>query len=191
MACRGVHFSIDYKQVAVLKALPEANHVDAVKEGIESVLWVEHRDRCQETDKAWDAIHRALTDGRLTWTNGRYPLNHAILGGERLYHGTDYILSLKAPPQVLDISLALISFTRARLRQGFDRIDAKECGYPVEDREFEYTWEWFQPLAEFYRRAAADPKLRPLLRRSVIRVATPLAMTGEGPYDRHALSPEQ
>src|SRR5258706_4326618 len=106
MACRGVHFSLDAKQVATLSALPEKDRVDAVKEGVEAELWDEHRDRYQETDKAWDSIHRALTDGHLTWTNGHYPLNHAILGGNLLYHGSDYILSLKSPSPVLDVSIA-------------------------------------------------------------------------------------
>jgi len=37
----------------------------------------EHR---QRTDKAWDPIHRCLSDGTLVWDAGRWPLRGAILG---------------------------------------------------------------------------------------------------------------
>ena len=47
--------------------------------------------RC-ELDKSWDAIHRCLTDGTLK--PGQPPLSLAILGGQRLDDGRDFIMSL-------------------------------------------------------------------------------------------------
>jgi len=37
-----------------------------------------------ESDKAREAMHRALADGQLSWDGGTYPLNHVVLGGEDL-----------------------------------------------------------------------------------------------------------
>ena len=65
MACRAVHFSLDADQVAALKAVDEDERVECVQETFEEELWSADASRAQETDKAWDAIHRSLTDGAL------------------------------------------------------------------------------------------------------------------------------
>jgi len=155
MGCLGLHFSLDSDQVAALTAVPEDQRVEFVQERFEEELWSADRSRAQETDKAWDAIHRSLTDGALAWRNGSYPLNHTILAGKLLYRGSDYILSLKSPQQVRDIAGALRGITRDRLRRGYERIDSGEYGYPLEDEDFEYTWRWFEKLVDFYCRAAS------------------------------------
>ena len=129
-----------------------------VQERFEQTLWSSDRSRGQETDKAWDAIHRSLTDGNLEWDNGSYPLNHVILGGELLYHESDYILSLKLPDQVRDIATALDGYTKDEFRAGYGRIDPRTAGYKVGDEDFEYTWHWFVPLRRFYARAAKDTR---------------------------------
>src|SRR4051794_20555898 len=100
MGCLGVHFSLDANQVAALHSVEEEDRIEFVQEEFEKRLWSDDRSRAQESDKAWDAIHRALTDGTLGWENGEYPLSHVILGGILLYDGGDYILSLKLPEQV-------------------------------------------------------------------------------------------
>lgn len=123
MGCLGVHFSLDSEQVAALRAVVEEDRVDFVQEEFEEGLWSSDRSRGQETDKAWDAIHRSLTDGTLAWDCGEYPLNHVILGGEPMYWEDDYILSLKSPEQVRDIAAALRSVSREDLRAGYGRID--------------------------------------------------------------------
>lgn len=155
MSCLGVHFSLDADQVAAIKALDENKRVDYVCRTFEEDLWSADRSRGQETDKAWDAIHRSLTDGELGWEDGSYPLNHVILGGELLYHKDDYILSLKSPAQVRAIAAALPAVTKEKLRAGYDSIDPADYGLPLSDEDFEYTWEWFEGLVNFYERAAA------------------------------------
>lgn len=154
MGCLGLHFSLDDDQVAALKELPGDERVDYVQEEFEERLWSRHKSRAQETDKAWDAIHRALTDGDLAWENGEYPLNRVILGGELLSEEDDYILSLKTPKEVRDVAAAISEVTKARLRKGYDAIDAGEVDFAPSDEDFEYTWTWFESLAAFYRRAA-------------------------------------
>jgi hypothetical protein len=155
MGCLGLHFSLDADQVAALQAVDEDERVEFVQEEFEEKLWSDDKSRAQETDKAWDAIHRSLTDGTLGWESGEYPLNHVIFGGESLYDGDDYILSLKSPEQVRDVAAAVRSVTREQFRAGYDRIDPDSYGMPLSEDDFEYTWEWFQGVVEFYKRAAA------------------------------------
>jgi hypothetical protein len=154
MAARGVHFSLDAAQVAALKAVAAAERVDFVQETFEEELWSADRSRGEETDKAWDAIHRALTDGELGWDNGSYPLNHAILGGKLLSEEEDYILSLKSVEAVRDVAMALKGVTQEQLRAGYDQMDPESYGMPLSDEDFEYTWAYFQGLVTFYERAA-------------------------------------
>src|SRR5512133_302751 len=111
MGCRGVHFSLDEEQVSSLRAVPEDQRVEHVQEEIEGTLWSADPSRGEETDQAWDAIHRALTDGDLTYENGEYPLSHVVLGGEPLYGGEDYVISLKTSAQVRDVAAALKDVT--------------------------------------------------------------------------------
>lgn len=108
----------------------------------------------RETDKAWDAIHRTLTDGEIDWDNGVYPLNHVILGGELLHTGDDYIMSLKTPAQVRDIAAALKVVTEEQFRKAYSRFDPSSYSFSVSEEDFVYTWSWFQSLCEFYYRAA-------------------------------------
>ena len=155
MGCLGLHFSLDADQVAALRATDEDERVEFVQEQFEEVLWSADKARAQETDKAWDAIHRALTDGGLAWDNGSYPLNHVILGGELLYEEIDYILTLKSPEEVSAIATALRNVTRQQLRAGYNKIDPKQSGYKLDENDFEYTWNWFEKLVQFYERAAS------------------------------------
>jgi hypothetical protein len=150
-----MHFALDAGEVAALRTAGEDWRVEYVGEAFEDRLWSADPSRAQETDKAWDAIHRCLTDGTLSWDGDEYPLDHAILGGESLYDGDDYILSLKSPDEVREVAAALRGVTRAKLRAGYDRIDPDDYDMPLSDDDFEYTWEWFQGVVEFYQRAAA------------------------------------
>jgi hypothetical protein len=151
-----MHFSLDEEQVAALRSTPEDQRVDYVQEEIEEEVWSADPSRGEETDKAWDAIHRALTDGDLRYDNGPYPLSHVVLGGEPLYGGDDYIISLKTPAQVRDVATALKGVTREVLRRGYDRIDPAAFQGEVGEEDFEYTWSWLTNLIDFYGRAAAE-----------------------------------
>src|SRR5690242_7257403 len=104
MACLGVHFSLAADEVDRLRAVPEQQRVDYVHETIEEDYFSDHREHLAESDKAWDAMHRVLADGQLSWDGGEYPLNHVVLGGERLYDGQDFIMVLKTPEQVRDVA---------------------------------------------------------------------------------------
>ena len=108
MSCLGVHFALTESEVQTLLDFEdEQDRLDHIQEVIEEDYLANHREFCAESDKAWDAIHRALGDGEMSFAGGSYPLNHVILGGESLYDAEDYIISLKTPAQAKDIAAAL------------------------------------------------------------------------------------
>jgi hypothetical protein len=151
MASLGVHFAIDDDTA---RRLLDAEDDEAVMEIIEEIeegsADVEHYD----TDKAWDGIHRSLTDGYLAYDNGQYPLNAAILGGLQVYEGDDYIVSLLTPDRVRDVANALAEVDRETLYAGYQAIDVGDYG--LEYGDFEYVWGNFTDLVPFFQRAAAS-----------------------------------
>lgn len=157
MSCLGVHFALSEEDVTTLRLFEDEQvRLDHVKEVIEPLYFEKHPELKAESDKAWDAMHRALADGEMTWDGGSYPLNHAILAGELLYTESDYIISLKSPKQVQDIASALADISEADFRKGYFAINAKSYGFPLSDEDFSYTWDWFQGVRDLYARAAKD-----------------------------------
>lgn len=157
MGCLGVHFSLSADEVQKLRDIgDEAARVEYLHAVIESEYYTNHPQRLAESDKAWDAMHRSLADGSLSWEGGEYPLNHVVLGGEQLYTETDFVMVLKTPAQVRDVAAALPRITRQELRRRYFVIDPDEYGMPVSEEDFEYTWEWFQNVCEFWKLAAEE-----------------------------------
>ena len=156
MSCLGVHFALSENEVSGLRSQPDdASRLEQLQEEIEQTYFEDHPELLAENDKAWDAIHRTLTDGKLAWDNGKYPLNHVIMGGEPLYSEDDYIISLKTPKQVQDIAAALPSVTESDFRKRYFAID-KSYGSPLSEEDFGYTWENFQSVRELFLRAASE-----------------------------------
>ena len=102
MGCLGVYFSLSEDEVQDLQRIPECERPDYIHEELEEVYFAHHPERMAESDKAWDAMHRALADGQLSRDGGAYPLNHVVIGGESLYSESDFIMMLKTPAQVRD-----------------------------------------------------------------------------------------
>ena len=152
MSARGVHFALKPAHEKSLLAAKSDNKRMELVEEIEEA-W-EEPFVC-ETDKAWDAIHRCLTDGTLLYVSGEYPLNHCICGGRQLFRGRDYTISYVSAPQVKDLAKALPKITKAWMRQRYDKLDPEEY-HEVEmgDEDFDYTWENFLDLRRFYKKAA-------------------------------------
>jgi hypothetical protein len=159
MGCLGVHFAFDETTIHKIKALPsEEARLEYLQEELEEDWFEKHPEWIAQTDKAWDAIHRSLTDGELGWENGEYPLNHVVLGGELLYTGDDYIMSLKTPNHVSDIAAALKGITENGFRESYFRLDPDSYGFPLTEEDYGYTWSWFEELREFYFRAATGTR---------------------------------
>ncbi len=154
MACRGVHFAIRPETMErLLNAGTDESVISVIQDKIEDG-W--DKGWLYETDKAWDAIHRSLTDGLLRVDNGIFPLNAAILGGEQFYGGDDYIVSLVRPDRVSAVGAALAEVDRKHLRDGYSMIQGSDYQGEINEEDFEYTWNWFDGLAGFFKKAAAD-----------------------------------
>jgi hypothetical protein len=157
MGCLGVHFSLSAEEVGRLRAIgDESARVDYVYEVIEPEYFANQPERKAECDKAWDAMHRTLSDGGLTWDGGDYPLNHVVLGGERLYSESDFIMVLKTPDLVRDVAAALPGLTEAEFRRRYFAIDSDSYGLAPSEEDFAYTWDYFQGVREFWMRAASE-----------------------------------
>lgn len=111
----------------------------------------------QETDKSWDAMHRALTDGTLRIGRHRkhYPFTHVILGGQWLHEGDNYIVVYKTPREVQDVAKALGDVNEADFRECYFRIDPDDYGMLPDEQDYAYTWDWFTGVRDFYQEAAA------------------------------------
>jgi hypothetical protein len=152
MACRGVHFAIaDEDAGKLLRAQDDASVMDVV----ESIETAWDKEWLHETDTAWEAIHRCVTDGKVGFDNGDYPWSLCILGGRQLHSGDDYIVSLKSPTQVADVAGSLRTFLRQNMRDRYFSISDPDYAPGISDEDFEYTWNWFEGLPEFFSRSAA------------------------------------
>jgi hypothetical protein len=157
MSCLGVLFSLDKVTVDKLKAFEsDEERLDYLQMEIEEEYFNKYPDKLCELDKAWDAIHRTLTNGKLEWTNGEYPLNHIILGGEIMYFQQDYIMTLKTPEQVKDIFKKFDLVTKELFKERYFKIDKDLYGFETTEDDFEYTWTWFSQSREFWKQATND-----------------------------------
>jgi hypothetical protein len=136
----------------------DEDRLDFLQNDIEENIMNNDPERCAELDKSWDALHRSLTDGKLEWVNGTFPLNHVILGGQQIYHEDDYIMSLKTPEQVERIAVDVATISKEDLRKGYNKIDSKDYGLDLTDEDFEYTWDWFQNSLDFWKKAASEKR---------------------------------
>jgi hypothetical protein len=148
---RGVHFALSADRAnALLKATSDRGRIKILEEIEEA--W-EEPFVC-ETDKAWEWIHRSLTDGELLYDNGTYPLNHCICGGKQLYRGDDYTISFVSAQRVAEVAAALQLVTKPWMREKYDAIDPEHYEFALDDEDFEYLWENLVDIREFYARAA-------------------------------------
>lgn len=156
MSGRGVHFAITpVQEEAILSANTDRKRMKLIEE-IEQA-W--ERPFVCETDKAWNAIHRCLTDGTLLYVSGEYPLNHCICGGRQLFRGRDYTISYVSASQVRDVAAAMQAVDSDWMRQRYNQLDASEYDeVEIGDDDFEYTWENFTELTCFYRVAAENDR---------------------------------
>ena len=168
MSCLGVHFALTEAQASQLQGFKsDSDRLAFLQEEIEERFFNESPELAGESDKAWDAIHRCLTDGKLAYDNGEFPLSHVILGGAPLYYEDDYIMSLKNPEEVRKISAALRDVTEQWLREQYIKIPEQDYGVPLSDEGFQYTWEWLANIKDLYAKAAENnrPRQRLPLRR--------------------------
>ncbi|WP_433383253.1 DUF1877 family protein [Actinoplanes sp. CA-142083] len=153
MACRGVLFALTESLDAALVATRDD---DEVMDFVETVEQEWDRDWLCEVDKAWDAMHRCLSNGTLELgRHGGGPLELTLLGGGHHHEGEDYIVAHILAGQVPSVASALEPVTEAWLQERYDTIDADDYQGVLDDEDFQYTWQYLQEVREFYKRAAA------------------------------------
>lgn len=117
MSCLGVLFAVPEDVVKHIRALPMAQRPEYISDELEEEYFEEYPERTAELDKAWDAIHRSLTDGTLSFDCESYPLGGAVLGGELLYYDgdkyDDYIITAKSPSMVRELYSWLVKLTKS------------------------------------------------------------------------------
>jgi hypothetical protein len=154
MPCRGVLFAIDNGTVRELIAAKSDANVRANVRRVENA-W--DSPRLAEMDKAWDAMHRTLSDGSLDPSAGAYPLNRVILGGRHLYQGDDYIVALVPANEIKDVARAVTRVEQPWFRERYLRLLSRE-DYGPEHGEVDlaYTWAYLEEAARLYARAARE-----------------------------------
>jgi hypothetical protein len=156
MSCLGVHFALTESEAIKLKSFKDdSERLDYLQCEIEETYFSDHEEFIAESDKAWDAMHRSLSDGQLSYYDGPHPLRLAVIGGDPIYAKGDYIMSLKTPKEVADVASALAKILKEEFRKKYDAMDAKAYGCPKNAEDFEYTWKWLTGVGAFYQRAAA------------------------------------
>ena len=149
----GVHFALSDRD---LQRLLKFDDPDALVEFISEDLeerYLETGQWSYQTDKAWDAIHRCLTDGRLLYATGPFPLAYAVLGGTPLDAGDDYTACLTRASQVREAAIALAGVDRDWIQKRYRTLKRASYG-PTSAEDFEYTWENLQGLRVFFAKAA-------------------------------------
>ena len=170
MGCRGVLFALTPEQEARLlrEAHPklgliaklagkrfdqreiDRNVLHFLTEEIEE-RWDE--DWLCETDKAWDAIHRCLSNGSLSYEFSS-PIQGAILGGAPLYAGGDYVVSYKTAAEVNQVASAIAVISDDDMAARYDALDEEQYGCPKDEGDRQYTVEWFSAVRDFYQKTA-------------------------------------
>ena len=150
MGARGAHFALTADQEAQFLALPpaDADAMLALAVAIEN-NWDE--EWLAQTDKAWEAIHRCLTDGRFEW--GPTMAHQVILGSKNIYPADGFFMNFVGSADVKAVAALLENIDRNGLRSAYDRIDPAEY-VDKSETDFEYTWMWFEVLKAFIRKAA-------------------------------------
>jgi hypothetical protein len=151
----GVHFALADDDLERLLQIGDPDELQAVlTEEIEETYLRGDPRWAFQSDKAWDAIHRCLTDGDLLYESGPFPLAYAVLGGEPLDAGHDYTACLVNPEQVAHTHAAMVDVTREHLRARYDTLGDTDYATALSDADFDYTWRHFEGLRTFFGVAA-------------------------------------
>jgi hypothetical protein len=153
VAYRGVHFAITEAETVKLQEADGKEELRIIiQEGIEKT-WDKHY--LFETNKAWEALARCLSDGTLNIRRGEPPLNKCFTGGHFLVSPRgNYYVVLLMPAEVQDVARALASVTKEWLRERYFGLEFPD--YEKSEEDWEHTWSSFQGLPEFFANAAKD-----------------------------------
>jgi hypothetical protein len=162
MVALGVHFAMTTEMAARLSLNRPHTNADVIAfiEYLDSQFHALHAEGwVQETEKAWDGIHRCLSDGKLE--RGDTPGHSCILGSTDSFcvvqddGELQWIVNLLDPDEVRRVAAAIQGIDRADLRRRYDCIDPESYyWFCMSEDDFEYTWDYFRRLQAFFQRAA-------------------------------------
>ena len=171
MGCRGIHIAISPEErEALLAPADDDERVDYVQRLID-----ERYDTpfAQETDKAWDDIHRCLGEFppdaeyfypveadegtfALPEDHGTYPLKLCVLGGRKiLAREYDYIIRMIDPDDVAAVAEALKPLDADWFLERYQRYCGDELS-ELDDEEVGYALGWFAELQQYFARMAGN-----------------------------------
>lgn len=171
MGCLGVHIALtDEQRTNFLKLMSDDERIFYLQEEVEET-WNETY--VLPTDKAWDAIHRCLSDFppdtpmfygeegskqafALPEDHGTYPLKICVLGGRKLMDDEhNFFMRLIEPDQVIDAANALEKIDKEWLSEKYwTHCHGAWPEYGEED--LEYTWAYFEDMRDYFRRMAGN-----------------------------------
>ena len=151
MACRGYFLALDEPCIALL--LAEDGNDQRVIEVIKELDMTDASDEC-DVDKAWDGIHRCLTEGKLGSEDGTYPLNAVVLGGLPLHQGENYVVSYNTVAEVREVAAALATLDLAPFLAKYWALDPDDYGAAIDQDGLDYLTYYLREITAFYQRAA-------------------------------------
>lgn len=155
MACRGAFLAITaaeadalFRNVGDDDALSDMANMLGSDEGEAAGLQA-------GVDKAWDAMHRCLGDGLLNDIGeGSTLLSRFVLGGKNLYLGDSYIICYVTADEVPKIAAAAEQVTKTWMHTKYFALDPNQYDGPMDDQDWEYTWDYFEEARKVYTNAA-------------------------------------
>ena len=152
MSCLGGFRAVTERVVQRLRAVPRKDR------GVEYLDWELAQEECYGVDKSGDAMHRALTGGKLEYGDAGAPGCWVVLGGEVLRGDRegeeDYIIVAKSPEQVRRVDQFLQGLTEAAFRRLYFAIDPVAYGFDLSEDDFDYTWSNLADSRPFWHSAA-------------------------------------
>ena len=148
MGCLGGFRAITKETLENLRAVPRADRVPDYLDEMDTV-------DSFDVDKAWDAMHRALCGSELKFGNNPAPGCWVVLGGEVLRgdreEEDDYLVILKTPEQVREVSRFLQGLTEEAFRKLYFAIDPEEYQYPMDEEDLAIRGRIYRGLFPFGR----------------------------------------
>ena len=78
----------------------------------------------------------------------------AVLGGRQLVEDAEYTVSYVSADQVRDVAEALSVIEEDWLRRRYDTLGDTDYAGPMDEDDFEYTWDALEDIREFFAVAA-------------------------------------
>ena len=157
MPRRGTFYAITPEEAERLLALV-GNDAELARECLE--LYTPERQRARfiaPVDHAWEILHRCLGDGTLRGIGaGSSPLTRCVLGGKSLHQGKEYIVCYVTPEQADEVADELDEIDVDWLAERYRNLPSAGYTGPIDNEDFQYTWDYFTSVRNLYSKAAAD-----------------------------------